>query len=173
VKLKSKRVLLGHQEDRNVIFTNEDFYIKRPLELRKKLMLGDGKEMDPLQLKIKLSVQIPSPKQTKGEMVVNIELREIKVFLRLNVFNELSKFTITGLDRLNRQANPELPDQPQEVVAVKEQKSGKMRIKILMADSIICLERNERTRKVLVLKMNGKIEMASISEGFLKEQMTK
>lgn len=39
-------------------------------------------------------------------MVVNIELREIKVFLRLNVFNELSKFTITGLDRLNRQAKP-------------------------------------------------------------------
>lgn len=66
-----------------------------------------------------------------------------------------------------------MPDQPQEVVAVKEQNSGKMRIKILMADSIICLERNERTRKVLVLKMNGKIEMASISEGFLKEQMTK
>lgn len=47
VKMKSKRVLLGHQEDQNVIFTNENFYIQRPMELRKKLMLGDGKEMDP------------------------------------------------------------------------------------------------------------------------------
>jgi len=106
-KTKSKKVLLGNQEDQNVIISNEDFYIKRPIELRKKLMKGDGKEMDPQQLKIKLSVQIPSPKQTMGEMLVNIELREIKVFLRLNVFNELSKFTITGLDRLNRQAKYE------------------------------------------------------------------
>lgn len=38
-----------------------------------------------------------------------------------------------------------------------------------MADSIVCSERYDRTRKVLVLKMNGKIEMVSIAEGFLKE----
>jgi len=36
-----------------------------------------------------------------------------------------------------------------------------------MADSIICSELNERTKKVLVLKMNGKIEMVSISQEFL------
>ena len=68
--------------------------------------------MDPKQLKIKLSVQIPSPKQTRAEMVVKIDLREIKVFLRLNVFHELSKFTIVGLDRLNRQAKPQQSEQP-------------------------------------------------------------
>ena len=42
VRAQSKKVLLGHQEDRNVIFTNDEFYYKRPLELRNKLMLGDG-----------------------------------------------------------------------------------------------------------------------------------
>jgi len=56
---------------------------------------------------------------------------------------------------------------------VSNAQSGKIRIKILMADSIVCSERTDRTSKVLVLKMNAKTEMVSINEDFLKDQLTR
>lgn len=135
-------------------------------------MVGDSNEMDPRQLKIRFNVEMPSP-QIDGEMLVNIDLKEIKVFLRMNVFSEMSKFTITGLDRLHRGPPIDMgtgtdPDAKQPELA-----SGRMRVKISMLDSIVCSERRERTKKVLVLKMNTKMEMTSLSEDFLKAEFEK
>lgn len=102
-KKQTKKVLMGNSDDRNEIVTNDKFYYNKPVELRSKLMVGDSNEMDPEQLKIKFSLEMPSPKLTRGEMLVNIDLKEVKFFLRMQVFNDLSKFTITGLDRLTKQ----------------------------------------------------------------------
>jgi hypothetical protein len=45
-------------------------------------------------------------------MVIEAELKEIKLFLRLHVFEALSKFTIQGLEKLNRKAQKKV--KPQE-----------------------------------------------------------
>lgn len=89
-KMQSKQVLVGHHDDRNIVFTDENFYTKRPVELRKKLMVGDSNEMNPAKLKLNFSLEMPSPKHPDGEMLVNIELKKLRIFLRLEVFNELS-----------------------------------------------------------------------------------
>ena len=46
-----------------------------------------------------------------------------------------------------------------------------MRIKFKMMDSIVCVELKQRTNKVLVLKMNSRVEMTSINEQFLKNEL--
>jgi hypothetical protein len=91
-------VLLGPADERNTVQADEKFYHERPIEQRKRL-LTEGNKMDPEKMRISFSVMIPRPGE---DMQVEIGLNGIKFFANLQVFNELSKFAITGLERLSK-----------------------------------------------------------------------
>jgi hypothetical protein len=72
VKMQTKQVLVGSHDDRKIVFTDENFYTQRPEELRKKLWFNGTNEMNPAKLKLNFSLELPSPKNPDGEMLVNI-----------------------------------------------------------------------------------------------------
>jgi len=69
------------------------------------------------------------------------------------------------------QEKPDAEAKKEKTEEEKPEVSGRMRVKVSLSNFIACTEYKELTKKVLVLKMDSKVEMSSIDENYLKKDI--
>ena len=186
----SKQVMFGHINASNYMVTTDEFYNSLPQQLNKnkanKQLSNDDKTTAKKQ---KISFEMIYDPNTKTQHI-NITMRKLKFFLRPQVFDEITDFTIECLKKLDLKKEQEKSekrkngdgDEGEEgdpmndsflnpVKGTAEDKGNTMTVRFKLLDSILVLERREFQKKAAVLQLSIDVAMRQYDQRAIERQI--
>ena len=168
-----KSVMFGPLNCFNQVKTNSKFYKEEPLkhiqaeEQTKKEMAKDFYDPTETNHRIGFSLLVdPKNKRTN----IKVKLSQLKFFVMPHVFKDVSEFALQALKKLDikkltqEQFQQQTAAEEQEEARKKAEKAlgSKTFIKLNVSESILVLERRERSKKAIVTEMDFDVRLNTI-----------